>query len=173
MGYLLKRLSVGSNKKGIDRVRYLLKRLSVGSSSVASSRYTVFIIDECHLLTSKAWIGFLKFLEETPQHVLFIFITSDIDNLPRTIESRRQMYLFNKIKDGDIATRLKKLSTQKNLDIDTDALDLISMNADGLLRDAETMLEQLSLLGKRITTSLVNELVGVVSDEKLLELLVV
>ncbi|CAK8564557.1 unnamed protein product [Lathyrus sativus] len=161
----------GSNKKGIDRVRYLLKRLLVGSSSAASSRYTVFVIDECHLLTSKAWLGFLKFLEEPPQHVVFIFITSDIDNVPRTIQSRCQKYLFNKIKDGDITTRLKKLSTQENLDVDTDALDLIAMNADGSLRDAETMLEQLSLLGKRITTSLVNELVGVVSDEKLLELL--
>ncbi|CAK8567363.1 unnamed protein product [Lathyrus sativus] len=173
MGDLLKRLSVGSNKKGIDRVRYLLKRLSVGSSSVASLRYTVFVIDECHLLTSKAWLGFLKFLEEPPQHVVFIFITSDIDNVPRTIQSRCQKYLFNKIKNGDIATRLKKLSTQENLDVDTDAMDLIAMNADGSLRDAETMLEQLSLLGKRITTSLVNELVGVVSDEKLLKLLVV
>ncbi|CAI8615860.1 unnamed protein product [Vicia faba] len=161
----------GSNKKGIDRARYLLKRLSVGSSSAASSRYTVFVIDECHLLTSKTWLGFLKFLEGPPQHVVFIFITSDIDNVPRTIQSRCQKYLFNKIKDGDIVTRLRKISTQENLDVDTDALDLIAMNADGSLRDAETMLEQLSLLGKRITTSLVNELVGVVSDEKLLELL--
>ncbi|XP_058752862.1 protein STICHEL-like [Vicia villosa] len=160
-----------SNKKGIDRARYLLKRLSVGSSSAASSRYTVFVIDECHLLTSKTWLGFLKFLEEPPQHVVFILITSDIDNVPRTIQSRCQKYLFNKVKDGDIVTRLRKISTQENLEVDTDALDLIAMNADGSLRDAETMLEQLSLLGKRITTSLVNELVGVVSDEKLLELL--
>ncbi|XP_045818006.1 protein STICHEL isoform X1 [Trifolium pratense] len=161
----------GTSKKGIDKARYLLKRLSVGSSTEASSRYTVFVIDECHLLTSKTWLGFLKFLEEPPQRVVFIFITSDLDNVPRTIQSRCQKYLFNKIKDGDIVTRLRKICTQENLDVETDALDLIAMNADGSLRDAETMLEQLSLLGKRITTSLVNELVGVVSDEKLLELL--
>ncbi|XP_004499356.1 protein STICHEL [Cicer arietinum] len=161
----------GTNKKGIDKARYLLKRLSVGSSSAASSRYTVFVIDECHLLPSKTWLGFLKFLEEPPQRVVFIFITSDVDNVPRTIQSRCQKYVFNKIKDGDIVTRLRKISTQENLDVETDALDLIAMNADGSLRDAETMLEQLSLLGKRITSSLVNELVGVVSDEKLLELL--
>ncbi|GAU14773.1 hypothetical protein TSUD_204220 [Trifolium subterraneum] len=161
----------GTSKKGIDKARYLLKRLSVGSSTAASSRYTVFVIDECHLLTSKTWLGFLKFLEEPPQRVVFIFITSDLDNVPRTIQSRCQKYLFNKIKDGDIVTRLRKICTQENLDVETDALDLIAMNADGSLRDAETMLEQLSLLGKRITTSLVNELVGVVSDEKLLELL--
>ncbi|KAK7263763.1 hypothetical protein RJT34_31360 [Clitoria ternatea] len=160
----------GTNKKGIDKARYLLKRLLTRSSS-ASSRYTVFVIDECHLLPSKTWLGFLKFLEEPPQRVVFIFITSDLDNVPRTIQSRCQKYLFNKVKDGDIVTRLKKISTQESLDVETDALDLIAMNADGSLRDAETMLEQLSLLGKKITTSLVNELVGVVSDEKLLELL--
>ncbi|KAI4298893.1 hypothetical protein L6164_032406 [Bauhinia variegata] len=160
----------GTNKKGIDRVRYILKKLSVGSSS-ASSRYMVFVIDECHLLPSKTWLALLKFLEEPLQRVVFIFITTDPDNVPRTIQSRCQKYLFNKIKDGDIVARLRKISAEENLDVETDALDLIAMNADGSLRDAETMLEQLSLLGKRITTSLVNELVGVVSDEKLLELL--
>ncbi|KAE9609516.1 putative DNA-directed DNA polymerase [Lupinus albus] len=160
----------GTNKKGIDRARYLLTRLPIGSSS-ASSRYTVFVIDECQLLPSKTWLRFLKFLEEPPQQVVIIFITSDLDNVPRTIQSRCQKYLFNKIKDVDIVARLRKISAQENLDIETDALDLIAMNADGSLRDAETMLEQLSLLGKGITTSLVNELVGVVSDEKLLELL--
>lgn len=149
----------GTNKNGIDKARYLLKRLSVRSSS-AYSRYTVFVIDECHLLPSKTWLGFLKFLEEPPQRVVFIFITSDLDNVPRTIQSRCQKYLFNKIKDGDIVTRLRKISTEENLDVETDALDLIAVNADGSLRDAETMLEQLSLLGKRITTSLVNELVS-------------
>ncbi|KAE9602068.1 hypothetical protein Lal_00040751 [Lupinus albus] len=160
----------GTNKKGIDRARYLLKRLPIGSSS-ASSRYTIFVIDECHLLPSKTWLGFLKFLEEPPQRVVFIFITSDLDNVPRAIQSRCQKYIFNKIKDADIVARLRKISAQENLDVEIDASDLIAMNADGSLRDAETILEQLSLLGKRITTSLVNELVGVVSDEKLLELL--
>jgi len=153
----------GTNKKGIDKARYLLKRLAAGYSSAASSRYTVLVIDECHLLTSKTWLGFLKFLEAPPQRVVFIFITSDLDNVPRTIQSRCQKYIFNKIKDGDIVTRLRKISTQENLDVETDALDLIALNADGSLRDAETMLEQLSLLGKRITTSLVNELVSLLS----------
>jgi DNA polymerase III gamma/tau subunit len=64
------------------------------------------------------------------------------------------------MKDGDIVTRLRKICTRENLDVETDALDLIAMTADGSLRDAETMLEQLSFLGKRITNSLVNELVS-------------
>ncbi|XP_024028921.1 protein STICHEL isoform X2 [Morus notabilis] len=160
----------GTNKKGIDNIRHLLKNILSGSSP-ASSRYKVLVIDECHLLSSKTWLAFLKFLEEPPQRVVFVFITTDIDNVPRTIQSRCQRYLFNKIKDSDIVARLKKISAEENLDVEPDALDLIALNADGSLRDAETMLEQLSLLGKRISKSLVNELVGVVSDEKLLELL--
>ncbi|KAF8412040.1 hypothetical protein HHK36_004600 [Tetracentron sinense] len=159
-----------TNKKGMDKVRYLLKSLSMGRP-LSSSHYKVFVIDECHLLPSKTWSAFLKFLEEPPLHVVFIFITTDLDKVPRTVLSRCQKYLFSKIKDGDIVTRLKKISAGENLDVDSDALDLIALNADGSLRDAETMLDQLSLLGKRITASLVNELVGVVSDEKLLDLL--
>ncbi|KAF9690334.1 hypothetical protein SADUNF_Sadunf01G0184700 [Salix dunnii] len=160
----------GTDKKGIDKVRYLLKKIS-HRPPLGSSHYKIFLIDECHLLPSKMWLAFLKFLEEPPQRVVFIFVTTDPDNVPRTVQSRCQKYLFNKIKDGDIVARLRKISKEENLDVELGALDLIALNADGSLRDAETMLDQLSLLGKKITTSLVNELVGVVSDEKLLELL--
>ncbi|KAL0737459.1 hypothetical protein Bca4012_013669 [Brassica carinata] len=160
----------GANKKGADKVRYLLKNLPTILPR-SSSTYKVFVIDECHLLPSKTWLSFLKFLEKPLQRVVFIFITTDLDNVPRTIQSRCQKFLFDKLKDADIVVRLKKIASDENLDVESHALDLIAMNADGSLRDAETMLEQLSLLGKRITTGLVNELVGVVSDEKLLELL--
>ncbi|PSS29098.1 Protein STICHEL like [Actinidia chinensis var. chinensis] len=159
-----------SSKKGIDRARHVLKNFPVRPSS-AFSRYQIFIIDECRLLPSKMWMAFLKFLEQPPPRVVFIFMTTDLDNVPRTVLSRCQKYLFNKIRDSDIVARLRKISADENLDVESDALDLIALNADGSLRDAETMLDQLSLLGKRITTFLVNELVGVVSDEKLLDLL--
>lgn len=159
-----------TNKKAVDRVRYLLKRLSIAPSS-AFLRHKILLIEECHLLPSKAWLAFLKFLEEPPPRAVFIFVTTDVDNVPRTVLSRCQKYLFNKIKDSDIVSRLRKIVAEENLDVDPEALDLIALNADGSLRDAETMLDQLSLLGKRITPILVNELVGVVPDEKLLELL--
>lgn len=159
-----------TSKKGIERVKNILRNLPVGSSTLLS-RFKVFVIDECHLLPSKTWLAFLKFLEEPPPRVVFIFISTDLENLPRTVLSRCQKYIFNKIKDSDIVARLRKIAADENLDADSEALDLIALNADGSLRDAETMLDQLSLLGKRVTTSLVNELVGVVSDEKLLELL--
>ncbi|CAI0376833.1 unnamed protein product [Linum tenue] len=160
----------GTSKQCADKMRYLLKMVSQ-ARQLSSSHYQVFLVDECHLLPSKLWLAFLKFLEEPHRRVVFIFITTDPDNVPRTVQSRCQKYQFNKIKDADIVSRLRKISSEENLDVESDALDLIAMNADGSLRDAETMLDQLSLLGKKITTSLVNELVGVVSDEKLLELL--
>ncbi|KAH9602985.1 hypothetical protein KSS87_018108, partial [Heliosperma pusillum] len=160
----------GTNKKAIDRARYVLKSLAIAPST-AFSRYKILLIDECHLLPSKAWLAFLKFLEEPLQRVVFIFVTTDLENVPRTVLSRCQTYIFNKIRENDIVSRLRKIAVEENLDVDDDALDLIALNADGSLRDAETMLDQLSLLGKTITTTLVNELVGVIPDNKLLELL--
>ncbi|CAH8355295.1 unnamed protein product [Eruca vesicaria subsp. sativa] len=160
----------GANKKGADKVMYLLRNLQTILPR-KSSTYKVFVVDECHLLPSKTWLSFLKFLENPLKKVVFIFLMTDLDNVPRTIQSRCQKFLFDKVKDADIVVKLKKIASDENIDVESHALDLIAMNADGSLRDAETMLEQLSLLGKRITTGLVNELVGVVSDEKLLELL--
>ncbi|KZV14696.1 protein STICHEL-like [Dorcoceras hygrometricum] len=160
----------GSNKKGINIIKTLLKNFSVVHLS-AVSQYKIFIIDECHLLPSKTWLNFLRLLEKPQPRIVFILITTDIDNVPRTILSRCQKHIFSKISNRDIVTRLRKIATDENLDVELDALDLIASNADGSLRDAETMLDQLSLFGKRISISLVNELIGVVSDDKLLELL--
>ncbi|KAL1203647.1 Protein STICHEL-like 1 [Cardamine amara subsp. amara] len=157
-------------KSGAEKVRYLLKKL-LTLAPQSSPRFKVFVIYECHLLPSKTWLSLLKFLENPLQKVVFICITSDLDNVPRTIQSRCQKYIFNKLRDGDIVVRLRKIASDENLDVESQAFDLIALNSDGSLRDAETMLEQLSLMGKRITVDLVNELVGVVSDDKLLEIL--
>ncbi|PKA54579.1 hypothetical protein AXF42_Ash000414 [Apostasia shenzhenica] len=157
-----------TNKKGIDRIRHVVKKMSKTSELL---QYKIIIIDECHLLSSKMWSAFLRYLEEPISHVVFIFITTDDKNLPRAILSHCQKYVFSKIKDVDVILRLRKLSSAENIDIEEDALNLIAMNSEGSLQDAETILYQLSLLGKRITTTLVTDLVGFVSDEKLLDLL--
>ncbi|KAJ4795682.1 DNA polymerase III subunit gamma/tau [Rhynchospora pubera] len=157
-----------TNKSKISKVRNLVKTMP---ADVLSTRYTVFVIDECHMVSTKMWSAFMKLLEEPMSHIVFIFITIDPDNIPRAIISRCQRYIFSKIKEVDMVCRLRKISVQERLDVDLDALDLIALNSDGSLRDAETMLDQLSLLGKKITTSLVNDLVGVVPDEKLFDLL--
>ncbi|PAN28171.1 hypothetical protein PAHAL_5G136000 [Panicum hallii] len=157
-----------TNRKGINRVRHLIENIP---ASATSSRYKVFVVDECHMVSSKVWSAFMKFLDEPLPRVVFIFITIDPENLPRSVISRCQKYMFAKIKDIDIVCRLRKIAMKENLDVELAALDLIALNSDGSLRDAETMLDQLCLLGKKITPSLVNDLVGVVSEEKLLDLL--
>ncbi|KAJ1285680.1 hypothetical protein BS78_03G295700 [Paspalum vaginatum] len=157
-----------TNRKGINRVRHLIENIP---ASATSSRYKVFVVDECHMVSSKVWSAFMKFLDEPLPRVAFIFITIDPENLPRSVISRCQKYMFAKIKDIDIVCRLRKIAMKENLDVELAALDLIALNSDGSLRDAETMLDQLCLLGKKITPSLVNDLVGVVSEEKLLDLL--
>ncbi|XP_042058523.1 protein STICHEL-like isoform X1 [Salvia splendens] len=160
----------GSNKKGIDQMKNLLRNISAVHPS-ALPHYKIFVIDQCHLLPSRTWLAFLRLLEKPLPRIVFVLITTDVDNVPRTILTRCQKQVFNKISNGDIVTRLKKLATDENLDVDPNALELIASNADGSPRDAETMLDQLSLFGKRITKSLVNELMGVVSEDKLLDLL--
>uniref|UniRef100_A0ACD6A4I0 Uncharacterized protein n=1 Tax=Avena sativa TaxID=4498 RepID=A0ACD6A4I0_AVESA len=157
-----------SNRKSINRIKHLLDSIP---PSETASRYKVFVVDECHMVSSKVWSTFMKFLGEPLRRVVFIFITTDPNNLPRAVISRCQKYIFSKIKDIDIVCRLRRICMKENLDVELAALDLIALNSDGSLRDAETMLDQLSLLGKKITPSLVNDLVGVVSEEKLLDLL--
>jgi DNA polymerase III subunit gamma/tau len=146
-----------SNRKSINIIKHLLENLP---PSAPLSRYKVFVVDECHMIPSKLWSAFLKFLDEPFPHVVFIFITIDPDNLPRAVISRCQKYVFSKIKDVDTVCRLRKICVKENLDVELAALDLIALNSDGSLRDAETMLDQLSLLGKKITPSLVNDLVN-------------
>ncbi|XP_051135254.1 protein STICHEL-like [Andrographis paniculata] len=160
----------GSNKKGIDIIKYYLKNISM-FHSVAVSHYKVFIVEECHLLPSKTWLALLRLLEKPMPRIVFVLITTDVDNVPRAVVSRCQKHLFNKISNDDIANRLWKISSDEKFEVESSALELIASNANGSVREAETMLDQLSLFGKRITKSLVNELIGVVSDDKLLELL--
>ncbi|KAF8725374.1 hypothetical protein HU200_019891 [Digitaria exilis] len=157
-----------SNRKNVSRIKHLLDNIPPSGSS---SHYKVFVVDECHMVSSNVWSAFMKFLDEPLPHVVFIFITIDPQNLPRAVISRCQKYVFSRIKDIDAVCRLRKICIKENLDVELAALDLIALNSDGSLRDAETMLDQLSLLGKKITPSLVNDLVGVVSEEKLLDLL--
>ncbi|KAL8509223.1 hypothetical protein ACS0TY_016418 [Phlomoides rotata] len=103
-----------------------------------------------------------------PQIQLFLISQSRVHS---SAQSQFKKHIFNKISNADIVSRIRKIATEEKLDVESDSLELIASNADSSIRDAETMIDQLSLFGKRITVSLVNELIGVVSDEKLLDLL--
>ncbi|XP_054805354.1 protein STICHEL-like 2 isoform X2 [Prosopis cineraria] len=152
----------------IDKVKSLVKNASIRP---VSSRFKIFIVDECQLILGETWASLLNSLESFSQYVVFIMITPDLDKLPRSAVSRAQKYHFPKIKDADIACRLEKICMEEGLDFEQDALDFIAAKSCGSLRDAEIMLDQLSLLGKKITISLAYELTGIISDDDLLELL--
>ncbi|XP_019166766.1 PREDICTED: protein STICHEL-like 3 isoform X2 [Ipomoea nil] len=135
------------------------------------SQYRIFIFDDCDDLPPDCWSAILKVIDRAPRRVLFVLVCSSLDTLPHIIISRCQKFFFPKLKDADIIYTLQRISTKEDLEIDKDALKLISTRSDGSLRDAEMTLEQLSLLGQRISVSLVQELVGLISDEKLVDLL--
>ncbi|KAH7405431.1 hypothetical protein KP509_15G070000 [Ceratopteris richardii] len=153
---------------GIEHVKTLIER---SFTLATTSQYKVSIIDECHLLTSEAWASLLKLLDEPPRNVVVILSTADSGKLPRSAVSRCQKFMFSKIKHADIVNRLQKIAILEKMDVEPGALDLIASKSEGSLRDAETMLDQLSLLGQRITLGTIHELVGSVSDDKLLSLL--
>ncbi|KAK6920596.1 hypothetical protein RJ641_014274 [Dillenia turbinata] len=151
-----------------DRIRSLIK---CALAPPVSSRFKVFLIDECQMLRGETWATVLNSLENLSQHVVFVMITSDLDKLPRGAVSRSQRYHFPKIKDVDISCRLERICVEDGLDFDRVALEFISARSNGSIREAEMMLDQLSLLGKRITLSLAHELIGVVPEDELIDLL--
>ncbi|KAI4368115.1 hypothetical protein MLD38_016711 [Melastoma candidum] len=135
------------------------------------SSYRVFIFDDCDTLSAENWSAISKVVDRAPRRVLFILICSRLDVLPHVIVSRCQKFFYPKLKDADIVFTLQWISAKESLHIDVDAMKLIASRSDGSLRDALMTLEQLSLLGQRISVMLVQELVGLVSDEKLVDLL--
>ncbi|THG13216.1 hypothetical protein TEA_021344 [Camellia sinensis var. sinensis] len=135
------------------------------------SQYRVFIFDDCDTLSPDCWSAISKVVDRAPRRVVFVLVSSSLDVLPHIIISRCQKFFFPKLKDADIIYALQWIAAKEDLEIDKDALKLIASRSDGSLRDAEMTLEQLSLLGQRISVPLVQELVGLISDEKLVDLL--
>ncbi|KAK9108341.1 hypothetical protein Syun_024352 [Stephania yunnanensis] len=151
-----------------EKFRSLLK---YAARPPVSSRFKVLIIDECQLLHDETWASVLNCLDGLPRHVVFVMVTADLDSVPRNAVSRCQRHHFPKVNNCDIVNKLSRICVEEGLEFDKVALDFIAAKSNGSLRDAEMILDQLSLLGKRITISLTHELIGIVSDEELLDLL--
>jgi len=141
----------------IDQVKSLVKN---ACTPPVSSRYKVFIIDECQLLNPETWACLSNNQDNISQHAVFVMITPELDKLPQSAVSRAQKYYFPKVQDANIACKLEKICAEEGLDFEQAALDLIAARSCGSVRDAEIMLDQLSLLGKKIKISLVYELVS-------------
>jgi DNA polymerase III subunit gamma/tau len=126
--------------------------------SPAPSHYRVFIFDDCDTLPADTWSIISKVVDRAPRRVVFILVSPNLE-LPHIILSRCQKFYFPKLRECDIVNTLQWICTSESLDVDRDALKLIASRSDGSLRDAEMTLDQLSLLGHRISLSLVQELV--------------
>ncbi|KAF8712737.1 hypothetical protein HU200_028505 [Digitaria exilis] len=137
----------------------------------ASSHFKVLIVDDCQHMDKEGWYSIYNSLEGIPDSTIFVMITSDIDKLPSNSIGWCQSYRFSKIDDAAIACRLIKICTKEGMEFEVEALDLLARKANGSIRDAIQMLDQLTLLGKRISKSVTYELIGDVSDEELLDLL--
>jgi DNA polymerase III subunit gamma/tau len=130
-----------ASNRGIEEIRALREAVKFAP---ASMRYKVFIIDEAHMLTREGANAFLKTLEEPPPHVVFILATTAPEALPPTILSRCQRYAFRRIPVSTMIERMRAIADAENIPIDDAALGAIAYRADGGLRDALTMLEQVA-----------------------------
>ncbi len=148
---------------GVDDVRLLREGALY---ACARDRYKVYIIDEVHMMSRSAFNALLKMLEEPPEHVMFVFATTEPERLPETIISRCQRFDFRRITPPDCLKRLEKIVAAEKLKVDADALKLIVRRSRGGLRDAQGMLDQLiSYRGKKkIALADVQKMLGCLPD---------
>ncbi len=155
----------GASNRGIDEIRQLRQNAAIRPSR---SRFKIYIIDEVHMLTKEAFNALLKTLEEPPEHVKFIFATTEPNKIPVTILSRCQRYDFAGIDTGAIQTRLSQIAEAEGVSIDPDALQILAMRASGSMRDSQSLLEQLlATASTTITTTTVTHLLGIAPASRL------
>ena len=157
-----------ASNNGVDEIRELINNVKIMPTSL---KYKVYIIDEVHMLSQSAFNALLLTLEEPPEHVIFILATTNLESVPITIMSRCQKFEFKKINENDIFERLKYVCNEENIKYDDNGLKEIALLSDGGLRDALSILDQLSKDDVVITSDLVAKEIGSVSNKKIEELL--
>ncbi|MDO4549872.1 MAG: DNA polymerase III subunit gamma/tau [Planctomycetia bacterium] len=159
----------GASNRGIDEIRALRQNVNVRPSR---ARFKIYIIDEVHMLTREAFNALLKTLEEPPEHVKFIFCTTEPGKIPVTILSRCQRFDFAGINTPKIAERLTEIVKQEGLSADPEAILLLARRAAGSMRDGQSLLEQLlSFVKERITVQDVHHMLGTAAEDVLMEML--
>ncbi|MCX8056205.1 MAG: DNA polymerase III subunit gamma/tau [Ignavibacteria bacterium] len=130
----------GASNRRIDEIRTLRESVQYAPSTV---KYKVYIIDEVHMLTTESFNALLKVLEEPPPHIIFIFATTDIHKVPATILSRCQRYEFRRLTTEEIKNHLIKIAQYEGIEYDEEALHFIARRADGAMRDAQSLFDQI------------------------------
>lgn len=152
-------MDAASNRR-IDDIRSLKDNVIYPPNKL---KYKVYIIDEAHMITREAFNALLKIMEEPPSHLVFILATTEIEKVPRTILSRVQKFEFNKIDDSNIKSQINQILTDREISIDNEAIDLITKKANGAMRDALSILDQVVSYGeKSYDLPKVESLLGVV-----------
>ena len=157
-----------ASNNGVDEIRELINNIKIMPTSL---KYKVYIIDEVHMLSQSAFNALLLTLEEPPEHVVFILATTNIESVPITILSRCQRFDFKRISDADLLKQLKYVCDSEKIEYDDEGLQEIANLADGGLRDALSILDQLSKNEEKITADLVVREIGSISNQKILDLI--
>lgn len=162
-----------ASNRGVDDARDLRERAMYAAS--APDRFKVYIVDEAHMLTREAWNALLKILEEPPPSVVFVFATTEpqkIANAAAPVLSRVQRFDFRRISSPVIKERLGEVVGSEGIDAEDDALALIARSADGGMRDALSLLDQVVAFGQgAVTLDQVNETLGLAGDDLYVELI--
>jgi DNA polymerase-3 subunit gamma/tau len=156
-----------ASNTGVDNIRELIER---SRFAPVQARWKVYVVDECHMLSTAAFNALLKTLEEPPPRVVFVLATTDPQRVLPTILSRCQRFDFRRIPLEALEHHLGWIAAEEGIGITPEALHVVAQRSQGGLRDAESLLDQLSLLPPPIEALAVWELLGVVPEQELLEL---
>ena len=156
-----------ASNTSVDDIRDLRDKINFAPSQ---GRFKVYIIDEVHMLSTSAFNALLKTLEEPPTHVIFILCTTEIHKIPATVLSRCQRHEFRRIPVPLIVDRLKELCRQEKITIDDDALTLIARQATGALRDAISLVDQLSSISTKINLQIAQDVLGTATNQSVIDL---
>lgn len=157
----------GASNRGIDEIRELRENIRYMPSS---GTYRVYIIDEVHMLTLQAFNALLKTLEEPPPHVKFIFATTEPHKVPVTILSRCQKFDFKRIPLQMIVKQLERITAEESIEITRAGLSLIAREAEGSMRDAESLLDQVvSYTGSKVQDRQITDILGIIDRSLLFE----
>jgi DNA polymerase III subunit gamma/tau len=162
-GRLLDLIEVdAASNRGIDEIRDIREKARFRPNQAA---HKVYVLDEAHMLTSEAFNALLKTLEEPPPHVLFVLVTTEPHKIPATIASRCQRFDFKRVRLSAIVERLTTICQQEDLQVEPAGLELIARQSTGAMRDAISLLDQMTSYGDEISLDQVQMVLGTVGSE--------
>ncbi len=157
-----------ASNTGVENIREIIERARFAPTQ---ARWKVYVIDECHMLSTAASNALLKTIEEPPSRVVFILATTNPERVLNTIKSRCQKFDFRRISPSDIFQHLSEIAEKESIKYEVQALKMIAKRSNGGMRDAQSLLEQLNLLPEGITINNIQNLLGEVSERELTNLI--